>query len=950
MLFALLALFFYGAHSNAEVVTPTKSIYDDKQYRGLLLENGMKVMLVSDADTDRAAASLDVHVGSGSDPTGWNGLAHFLEHMLFLGTEKYPQAGEYQDFIQTHGGRHNAYTAYDHTNYFFSIEYSKLEPALDRFSRFFIDPTFEGQYVQREREVVHSEYQARLQDEGRRTWAAQKQLLNPGHPASRFSVGSTETLRDRNGITVRDKLVEFYHRWYSSNIMAITVVGRESLDQLEEMVREKFDKVPNHDISPPLYKQAYLNKEIRPVRQDVVPLKDVHSVTFQFVIPSLKQDYESKPLSFIANLLGHEGEGSLLAALKSKGWADSLSAGSGFMDRFQGVFSVSIGLTEPGVDHVEEIGAMLFHYIELIRGGLENWRYDEDAALAKTAFRFAEERGASGLARSLSARMHDYPLKEVLSAPYLFKKFDTDRIQQVLDRIRPEHTYMQVVSQKLKPRKVSPYYAVKYQNQPIAKQIIDQWALAPKQDYSELSLPAPNPYVPERLELLELASVEEVPERIANDDGIDAWYRADQEFNTPRARFYFSLKSPVTNATPRDTVLTEIWIRLLNDRLNESTYPARLAGLEFSIYRHSRGISVRVGGYADKLPVLLQLILDNLKDTEFKSEKLSLIKANYIRELKNNLKERPSSQTVREIYRLLMTPLWTESERLAEIASVSVDEVQSHVAATTETLSITSLSHGDVSQKASDDMTQTLLAAFDHATLIPNTPRAKIRKLKENARYIRNLQINHPDTAIAFYYQGQSKSTQERALSSLLGQLLENPFYFDLRTTHNVGYLVFGASFEILEVPGVVLSVQSPSHNAVEIADLYNQFIEGFPSQLQNLSEAEFTQAKQGLIARILQRDKRLADRTNRYWQEIDLGQLSFDSREQLVSEIQQLTKDNLINYFQKIVLEQPRKIVVQAPGTRDQSREVMFKDQNAVIIGAPPEFRQSAEQFFPTL
>jgi len=170
-------------HADSEVISPEKSAVDDNLYRGLILENGMKVMLVSDADTDQAAAALDVHVGSGSDPAGWNGLAHFLEHMLFLGNGKYPEAGEYQKFIQSRGGGNNAYTAYDHTNYFFSVNHDSLLPALDRFSRFFIDPTFEATYVERERSVVHSEYQARLKDEGRRIWAAQKQVLNPGHPA-----------------------------------------------------------------------------------------------------------------------------------------------------------------------------------------------------------------------------------------------------------------------------------------------------------------------------------------------------------------------------------------------------------------------------------------------------------------------------------------------------------------------------------------------------------------------------------------------------------------------------------------------------------------------------------------------------------------------------------------------------------------------------------------------
>ena len=78
-------------------VTIIKSGADERTYRGLVLENGMKVALVSDPATDKAAAALDVHVGSMSDPI--QGLAHFCEHMLFLGTRKYPDENEYNKYL-----------------------------------------------------------------------------------------------------------------------------------------------------------------------------------------------------------------------------------------------------------------------------------------------------------------------------------------------------------------------------------------------------------------------------------------------------------------------------------------------------------------------------------------------------------------------------------------------------------------------------------------------------------------------------------------------------------------------------------------------------------------------------------------------------------------------------------------------------------------------------------
>ncbi len=73
---------------------PVQSPNDKLQYRLLTLDNEMQVLLISDPNSPKAAASLDVMVGSGDNPQGRGGLAHFLEHMLFLGTDKYPDSAE----------------------------------------------------------------------------------------------------------------------------------------------------------------------------------------------------------------------------------------------------------------------------------------------------------------------------------------------------------------------------------------------------------------------------------------------------------------------------------------------------------------------------------------------------------------------------------------------------------------------------------------------------------------------------------------------------------------------------------------------------------------------------------------------------------------------------------------------------------------------------------------
>ena len=125
------ALLCYACTSTSPTMEKTDIIQsqnDNRLYQTFTLDNDLKVLIISDPETKKAAASLDVFVGSASDPEDRAGLAHFLEHMLFLGTEKYPDPNEYQSFISQHGGSRNAFTAREHTNYFFYIENSSLEP------------------------------------------------------------------------------------------------------------------------------------------------------------------------------------------------------------------------------------------------------------------------------------------------------------------------------------------------------------------------------------------------------------------------------------------------------------------------------------------------------------------------------------------------------------------------------------------------------------------------------------------------------------------------------------------------------------------------------------------------------------------------------------------------------------------------------------------------------
>jgi len=122
------------------------------------------------------------------------GLAHFCEHLLFMGSTQFPQENAYSEFIHAHGGRTNAWTAASNTNYFFSITADHLSGALQRFAGFFHSPLFEASCTARELKAVNSEHRKNAQSDMWRAFQVSKSQSRPGHPYTKFGSGNLSSL------------------------------------------------------------------------------------------------------------------------------------------------------------------------------------------------------------------------------------------------------------------------------------------------------------------------------------------------------------------------------------------------------------------------------------------------------------------------------------------------------------------------------------------------------------------------------------------------------------------------------------------------------------------------------------------------------------------------------------------------------------------------------------
>lgn len=869
----------------AEVITPTTSPYDSRDYRVLTLENGLNVLLVSDPEADKAAASMNVRVGSAQDPDDLQGLAHFLEHMLFLGTEPFPESDAYQRYISNNAGSHNAFTAQQDTNYFFDIEPSALPGALDRFSEFFLSPLFNADHLESERNIVHSEYMARIRDESRRENDVLNQLLNPENATTGFAVGSRETLANppEGEATLRERVIEFYHQYYDANVMNLAVVAPQPLDTLEEWVAERFADIPDNDLSVPTIDEPLVDRDSLPRYIERQSLQDRRQLRFYFPVPDPTDDYRTKPSLLIAHLLGDEGDGSLLAVLRDAGLADGLSAGVGRGDGNEALFTVSVSLTPAGAERLDDIEATLFAAIEQLRDdGLAPWRYDEQASLNEQAFRFQQHGAPQQEATRLSMSLSRYPVEDVQYAAYRMDGPDTERQQAYLDALRPDNMLRFYSAPDVESETVSPWFNTQW------REITPgQAGLA----LSGLALPGPNPFIANDLTLLE--GQDEHPSLLVDTPSFTAWHMQDERFNTPSVEWRVSLQNPTASYSAEEAVLTRLLAGWLNDSLNESLYPAWLAGQAFSAYPHARGMTLSFSGWRDGQTPLIEQAIEQLKTAEITEGAFERVRYQLQREWRNAPQSSLYGQASRTLGEALLSPQFSNADFINASERFERRHLEDFRKRFLSDLYVDAMAVGNLDGELAREQAQLMrdhlqprLTRYDIANLTPLAVSEEHRVLHPHS--------TREESLVLRYMQARDQTPEEQATTSVIARWLETPFYHQLRTEQQLGYIVNAGYSPLLEAPGIALVVQSPDVDSDTIAERMDNFLEEASQRLDQLSEEDLASYRQAVYNQLRQRDTSLSGMAGRYWQATALDDVRFDRREQLADLVLKVSLEDI--------------------------------------------------------
>lgn len=920
-----------------------KSTEDRREFRGLELTNGLKVLLVSDHTTDKSAASLDVNAGHLMDPWELPGTAHFCEHMLFLGTDKYPSENEYSKFISAHGGSTNAFTAADHTNYHFDVKPDQLQGALDRFVQFFLAPQFTESATEREVCAVDSEHSNNLKSDGWRKLQVERFLSKPGHDYGKFGTGNKKTLLEdarEKGIEPRESLLRFHKKWYSSNIMSLCIVGTESLDEMESYLGTLgFDAIENKNVTPKEWLDSPYGKDQLGKRVEIVPVKDSRSLMVRFPIPDLRAEYKSNPAHYISHLLGHEGKGSLLSELKRLGWVSSLTAGETNIAKGISTFDIHVDLSPDGIDHTEDIVALVFSYIGLLkRTGAMAWIQEELKELGELRFRFKDKENPMSLATKIASELKNVPFEDILSWRYLLPEFNPKRIMEIIEMLSPENMFYTVTARQFAGQPCNirePVYGTEICIKDVDEATKRRFKAAQEIFHPALHIPEKNEYIPSKLELKQREVINsDHPRVIYDDEWCRIWFKQDDEYKLPKMVTHVAITAPIVAADPRATMLASMFLWCLNDALTEEVYNAELAGLKCHLELGTYGANIKVTGFDEKQPLFVEHIVRRMSDFKPDPLRFEVLFDTIKRALENFAHSQPYTLSQHYIQMLLSDKFWSKEQLLAVCKGMNVHEVEMFGKEMLRAFHIELFVHGNATEKEAMSVGQMITKTLRDSTKSRPLFRNEYTLLREHAlengdSYVyRHFQDTHDVSCVEVLYQAGVQTTRENALVELLVQLLREPAFNQLRTVEQLGYIVWTGPRLTSGTLALQLIVQGPTCPD-HILDRMEAFLEKIRDDIVSMSDEEFRQQKTGLITRLLEKPKTLGARSRRFWSEIQCRQYDFDRNFSEVEILHTVSKEELLEYFDlkfSPTAPERRKIALFVHGKDESKSDVTTK------------------------
>lgn len=908
-------------------IVVNKSPNDERDYAAVTLDNGLKVLMVSDPATEKSAAALSVGVGAFSDPMDFQGMAHYLEHMLFMGSESFPEPDGYMNFAAENGGSSNAYTSSEITNYMITIENTAFPEALHRLSEFFSAPILDPGYIQKEKNAVNAEWSMRRESEGRSIYRLQRALLGE-HPANRFTIGNLETLADKSDRELHPATIAFFEKYYSANLMSLVLISPLPAAEMAVLAEQHFSLIPNKNVEKPVVTTEVSFDDVAGKLIRFKPQRDLRELRLSYLIDNNQSEWRSKPGDYLGYVIGSEMPGTPADKLKSLGLISQLITSS-YESLYgnYGTFEISVQLTPDGMKRREDIVEVLTGYIELLRQeGVDDRYADEYKQSLENRFTFLEKTDDFSYASSLAAAMQDYPIENVIDAPYRFDGFNQAAVDSLLGQLVPTRLNVWYISQEEPTDSELEFYVGPHSVEDLVP-IEAANALAAANRLG-LTLPSKNGLLPANFDLRE-PSTEATPIAVA--DNVTFWLKGSDYFaGLPKGFARIQLSSDLALNSVDNQVYLSLWQSLYDLKQARLATEASIAGMSLNLDA-SNGITLTVSGFTDKQPELLERALAGLRVAPTELEFGQAVER-YLRRIENSKRAFPYTR---------FTPLLgllTREGRFSDTSLVLAASKANRAdfTAFTETVLADSHVRGFFFGNYNEADVQTAYQQISK-TLTPSASsgyaRAGIYDPEPSATLMLNLEVPVDDLGMMYAFAAPEASVKNQALSRILARHLRVRAFETLRTEEQLGYAAGGGALDLYLHPMVIFYIQTPVKGPQDMLDRFNAYTLEYRDELMGLSEESFDKFKAGVLTALTEPPKNLSSEAGPFASDWAIERYDFDTRAKLISAVESATLDDVQTFYDSTVFGESRsRIVIQLKGQRYGSEPFGTIDESTVV------------------
>ena len=428
----------------------------------------------------------------------------------------------------------------------------------------------------------------------------------------------------------------------------------------------------------------------------------------------------------------------------------------------------------------------------------------------------------------------------------------------------------------------------------------------------EFKIPKKNPFIPKTASVPNRELAENVfPEVVYNENGVKLYFGKDHEFLRPKGVIGFKILFPKETMSVKHRVYSRLYVACVNESLNELSYPAKLAGLNYSIREGYEGIYIDVNGYKESAMALFELLLDHMVDFSITENKFLAIKDKVVRDYKNFALSDAHQQTREKAPDILYHVKYTWEESLPVAESASLNGIKDYSKSLYEKTYTEAMVYGDF-EKSDAEKTARLFRQKTKTKGINRQEAFDLKYLKldepEIIQYTDNLLVNN-SCFFRQYVLGED-SPQIRAVSKIIGKAVQQPFFTEMRTNQQLGYIVWSYTNNLDETHYLNFLIQSGEYPADKLNRHADEFIISSSEIVNSMDSETFQQLVDSVIEELEKTPMSIAERARKLKTYIFEYDADYLRDQDTIESLRTIDKETVANLLDTTVSPKSRRMV----------------------------------------